>query len=66
MHSYVNTGADVNLMSQDMYIKLYNDGKLKHLKPSDMKLGVWKMIKLHYLPNATSTWCTQTQRNQWK
>ena len=24
-----------------MYIKLYNDDKLKHLKPSDIKLGVW-------------------------
>ena len=41
MHTYVNTGADVNLMPQDMYIKLYNDDKLKHLKPSDIKLGVW-------------------------
>ena len=41
MHAYVNTGADVNLMPQDMYIKLYNDDKLKHLKPSDIKLGVW-------------------------
>ena len=41
MDAYVNTGADVNLMPQDMYIKLYNDDKLKHLKPSDIKLGVW-------------------------
>ena len=24
-----------------MYIKLFNDDKLKHLKPSDIKLGVW-------------------------
>ena len=24
-----------------MYIILYNDDKLKHLKPSDIKLGVW-------------------------
>ena len=41
MHAYVDTGADVNLMPQDMYIKLYNDDNLKHLKPSDIKLGVW-------------------------
>ena len=41
MHAYVNTGADVNLMPQDMYIKLYDDDKLKHLKASDIKLGVW-------------------------
>ena len=41
MHAYVNTGADVNLMPRDMYIKLYNDDNLKHLKPSDIKLGVW-------------------------
>ena len=41
MYAYVNTGADVNLMPWDMYIKLYNDDKLKHLKPSDIKLGVW-------------------------
>ena len=41
MHACVNTGADVNLMPWDMYIKLYNDDKLKHLKPSDIKLGVW-------------------------
>ena len=41
MHAYVNTRADVNLMLWDMYIKLYNDDKLKHLKPSDIKLGVW-------------------------
>ena len=40
MDAYVNTGADVNLMPPDMYIKLYNDHKLKHLKPSDIKLGV--------------------------
>ena len=41
MHAYVDTGADVNLMSRDVYIKLFNDDKLKHLKPSDIKLGVW-------------------------
>ena len=41
MHAYVDTGAEVNLMPRDMYIKLYNDDKLKHLKPSDIKLGVW-------------------------
>ena len=41
MHAYVDTRADINLMPQDMYIKLYNDDKLKHLKPSDIKLGVW-------------------------
>ena len=41
MHAYVDTGAGVNLMPWDMYIKLYNDDKLKHLKPSDIKLGVW-------------------------
>ena len=41
MHAHVNTGADVNLMPQDMYIKLFNEDKLKHLKPSDIKLGVW-------------------------
>ena len=41
MHAYVDTSADVNLMPQDMYMKLYNDDKLKHLKPSDNKLGVW-------------------------
>ena len=40
MHAYVDTGADVNLMPRHMYIKLYNDN-LKHLKPSDIKLGVW-------------------------
>ena len=41
MHAYVNTGADVNLMPQDMYIKLYNEDRLIPLKPSDIKLGVW-------------------------
>ena len=41
MHAYVDTGADINLMPQDMYIKLFNEDKLKHLKPSDIKLGVW-------------------------
>ena len=41
MHAYVDTEADVNLMPRDMYIKLYNDDSLKHLKPSDIKLGVW-------------------------
>ena len=41
MHAYVNTGADINLMPWDMYIKLFNEDKLKHLKPSDIKLGVW-------------------------
>ena len=40
MHACVNTGADVNLMPQDLYIKLYNDDKLKHLNPTDIKLGV--------------------------
>ena len=40
MHAYVGTGANVNLMPQDMYIKLYNDDNLKHLKPSYIKLGV--------------------------
>ena len=33
MHAYVNTRVDVNLMLWDMYIKLYNDDKLKHLNP---------------------------------
>ena len=32
MHAYVDTGVDVNLMPQDMYIKLYNDDNLKHLR----------------------------------
>ena len=44
MHAYIDTGADINLMPRDMYIKLYNDANLKHLKhlqPSDIKLGVW-------------------------
>ena len=41
MHAYVDTGADVNLMPWDVYIKLFNDDKLKHLKPSDIKLGAW-------------------------
>ena len=41
MHAYVTTGADVDLMPQGMYIKLYNDDNLKHLNPSDIKLGVW-------------------------
>ena len=41
MHAYVDTGADINLMPRDMYIKLYNDANLKHLQPSDIKLGVW-------------------------
>ena len=41
MHAYIDMGADVNLMPRDMYIKLYNDANLKHLQPSDIKLGVW-------------------------
>ena len=41
IHAYVDTGVDINLMPQDMYIKLYNDDKLKHLRPSDIKLGIW-------------------------
>ena len=41
MHAYVNTGANISLMPRDMYINLFNDDKLKHLKPSDIKLGVW-------------------------
>ena len=41
MHAYIDTGADVNLMPRDMYIKLYNDANLKDLQPSDIKLGVW-------------------------
>ena len=41
MHAHVETGADINLMPQDLSIKLYNDDKLKHLKPSDIKFGVW-------------------------
>ena len=41
MHAYVDTGADVNLMPRDIYIKLYNGTNLKHLQPSDIKLGVW-------------------------
>ena len=41
MHAYVDTGADINLMPRDMYIELYNDANLKHLQPSDIKLGVW-------------------------
>ena len=41
MHAYIDTGADINLMPRDMYIKLYNDANLKHLQPSDIKLGVW-------------------------
>ena len=41
MHAYVDTGADINLIPRDMYIKLYNDANLKHLQPSDIKLGVW-------------------------
>ena len=45
MHAYVDTGADVNLMPRDMYIKLYNDANLKHLQPGDIKLGVWVMTK---------------------
>ena len=41
MHAYIDTGADINLMPRDMYMKLYNDANLKHLQPSDIKLGVW-------------------------
>ena len=44
MHAYIDTGADINLMPRDMYIKLYNDANLKHLQPSNIKLGVFGVM----------------------
>ena len=41
MDAYVDTGADVNLISKDRYVKLHNDDRLRHIMPSDIKLGVW-------------------------
>ena len=41
MDAYVDTGADVNLISKNRYVKLHNDYKLRHIMPSDIKLGVW-------------------------
>ena len=40
MDAYVDTGADVNLISKNRYVKLHNDDRLRHM-PSDIKLGVW-------------------------
>ena len=37
----VDTGEDVNLMSRYRYVMLYNDERLKCIKLSDIKLGVW-------------------------
>ena len=41
MDAYVDTGADVNLISKNRYVKLHNDDRLRHIMPSDIKLGVW-------------------------
>ena len=41
MDTYVDTGADVNLILKDRYVKLHNDDRLRHIMPSDIKLGVW-------------------------
>ena len=40
MDAYVDTGADVNLISKNSYVKLHNDDRLRHIMPSDIKLGV--------------------------
>ena len=37
----VDTGADVNLMSKDVYVKMSKDVELKQLRPNDIKLGAW-------------------------
>ena len=41
MDAYVDTSADVNLILKNRYVKLHNDGRLRHIMPSDIKLGVW-------------------------
>ena len=41
MDAYVDTGADVNLILKNRYVKLHNDDRLRHIMPSDIKLGVW-------------------------
>ena len=41
MDAYFDTGVDVNLISKDRYVKLHNDDRLRHIMPSDIKLGVW-------------------------
>ena len=41
MDAYVDTSADVNLISKNRYVKLHNDDRLRHIMPSDIKLGVW-------------------------
>ena len=39
--AYVDTGADVNLISKNRYVKIDNDDRLRHIMLSDIKLGVW-------------------------
>ena len=41
MDAYVDTSADVNLILRNRYVKLHNDDRLRHIMPSDIKLGVW-------------------------
>ena len=41
MDAYVDTGTDVNLILKNRYVKLHNDNRLRHIMPSDIKLGVW-------------------------
>ena len=41
MDAYVDTGADVNLILKNRYVKLHNDDRLRYIMPSDIKLGVW-------------------------
>ena len=40
MDAYVDTSVDVNLILKNRYLKLHNDDRLRHIMPSDIKLGV--------------------------
>ena len=41
MDAFVDTGTDVYLTLKNRYLKLHNDDRLRHIMPSDIKLGVW-------------------------
>ena len=51
MDAYVGTGADVNLILKNRYVKIHNDDRLRHIMPSDIKLGVWGDDQIALLSN---------------
>ena len=64
MDAYVDTSADVSLILKNRYVKLHNVDRLRHIMPSDIKLGVWGDDQIALLSKCNIYLVHQTQRNQ--